>query len=213
MYVKFGQRSIWPHRDVIIGKMTDQFQQNFPSTIAIIDATELRTEIPHSLALQSKMYSNYKSCNTLKSLIACDPSGSLLFVSKLFTGSISDNEIVKQCGFVDLLKSLKTYGFLQENDAIMADKGFTNHDDFHNLGLQLVIPPFVSANCQMTMAECENTRKIAKHRINIERLIGKIKRYKIVSQRIPVTLFASINQIWTVCCFLTMFDDVVVKEL
>jgi hypothetical protein len=210
MYFKFGQLSIWPHRNTIIGKMPKQFCKDFPKSIAIIDATELRTETPCALALQSRLYSNYKSSNTLKGLVACDPNGTLLFVSKLFTGSISDNELTRQSGFLDVLKDLLSIEFLNEGDAIMADKGFTIHDDLQKLNLELNIPPFTSSTQQMTKAETEKTQKIAKHRIHIERLIAKIKKYKIVSNRIPTNMFSSIDKIWTICCFLTMFDDIFV---
>ena len=90
MYHKLGQLCIWPHRDVIIGNMPENFKRDFPSTLIIIDGTEIRTQKPSALALQSQLYSDYKSSNTLKCLIGCDPNGSIIFVSELFTGSISD---------------------------------------------------------------------------------------------------------------------------
>jgi len=210
-YYKFGQLSIWPHRDIIIGKMPAAFRKDFPNSIVIIDATELRTQTPCALALQSKLYSNYKSSNTLKALVGCDPNGTVLFVSKLFTGSISDNELVRQSGFLNVLQDLLAIGFIQENDAILSDKGFTISDDLKTLNLQLNIPPFTSSTEQMSKAEVVKTQTIAKHRIHIERLIAKIKKYKIISNRIPTYMFGSIDKLWTVCCFLTMFDYVFVK--
>ena len=53
-----------------------------------------------------------------------DPRGSVICVSDLFSGSISDNEICKESGFYVLLKDLRENGFINENDSIMADKGF-----------------------------------------------------------------------------------------
>ena len=212
IYIMIGQVGIWPHRDIIISNMPAQFRIDFPTSLIIIDGTELRTQSPCSLPLQSQMYSDYKSSTTLKCLIGCDPKGSLMFVSALFTGSISDNEIVKQSGFLDLLKTLLHEGYIHENDAIMADKGFTIEKDLAALGLKLNTPPFVSSTLQMTPGECELTRKIAKHRVHIERLIAKVKKYKMVSQRIPTFLFNRINEIWTICCHLTLFDDIFVTD-
>ena len=52
------------------------------------------TEIHSCLALQSQLYSSYKSRTTLKDLIGISPNGSIYFVSELWSGSISDRELV-----------------------------------------------------------------------------------------------------------------------
>jgi hypothetical protein len=208
MYLNFGSLGIWSHRDVVISNMPEQFKREFGTTLAIIDCTELPTQTPNALTVQSQCYSDYKSTTTLKCLIGCDPNGSLLFVSSLFTGSISDNKICAESGFFELLKQLIDSGYIQRGDGIMADKGFTIQKELNELGLLLNIPPMASSTTQMTKPDVLLTRKIAKHRVHIERLIGKVKKYKIVSHRIPGTLFKSINQIWTVCCFLTLFDNI-----
>ena len=55
---------------------------------------ELYTEIRSCLALQSQLYSSYKSRTTLKDLISISPNGSICFVSELWSGPISDRELV-----------------------------------------------------------------------------------------------------------------------
>ncbi|KAK0151328.1 hypothetical protein N1851_007527 [Merluccius polli] len=42
------------------------------------------------------------------------------------------------------------------------------------------------------------TKRIAKHRVHVERAIAKIKKFKIVSGRIPNSRIGDINQIWYV---------------
>ncbi|XP_048051502.1 uncharacterized protein LOC125271507 [Megalobrama amblycephala] len=81
--------------DIITENMPENYKAEFPTTFAILDCTELKIEKPSSL-LQSQTYSNYKSTNTHKSLIACDPRGSIMFTSTLYTGSISDQELFRQ---------------------------------------------------------------------------------------------------------------------
>lgn len=61
----------------------------------------------------------------MKALIGCDPSGSVTFITELFTGSISDKAITEQSGFYDLITQLKQHGYVKEGDAVMVDKGFT----------------------------------------------------------------------------------------
>ncbi|XP_033731763.1 uncharacterized protein LOC117321455 [Pecten maximus] len=199
MYFKLGQLSIWPYRDTIIENMPIDYRKDFPTSLVIIDGTELKTQTPCALGLQSQFYSDYKSSTTLKCLIGCDPSGSVIFVSELYSGSISDKTITEESGFYKTLKNLKAHGYLNDGDAVMADKGFTIGEELGQLGLVLNIPPFAKSGSQMSPADVKKTQKIAKYRIHIERVIFKIKNFRIVSHTIPVTLFSQINKIWCVC--------------
>ncbi|XP_033726291.1 uncharacterized protein LOC117315957 [Pecten maximus] len=189
MYFKLGQLPIWPHRDTIIGNMPSEFRRYFPTSLIIIDGTELRTQTPCGLGLQSQLYSDYKSSTTLKGLVGCDPNGTIMFISELHSGAISDKSITEESGFYETLNAMKDNGFVCDGDAIMADKGFKIIDNLHNLGLRLNIPPFAKSGAQMSCAQVIETQKIAKHRVHIERLIAKIKTYKIVSHRVPTALF------------------------
>jgi hypothetical protein len=211
MYFKFGQLSIWPHRNKIIDAMPSDFRRDFPSTLIIIDGTELKTQSPCSVGLQSQLYSDYKGSTTVKCLIGCDPRGSVMFISELFTGSISDKDLTEQSGLLKLLHDLKDCGFIQNGDAIMADKGFTVKDELEKLNIRLNIPPFARGDAQMSPADVNETQKIAKHRIHIERLIAKVKKFRIVKDIIQTSMFAKINKIWVNCCFLTLFQDTFVR--
>ena len=180
--------------------------------LAIIDCTEIKTETPSSLKVQSQCYSDYKSSTTLKSLVAVDPMGALIFVSALFSGSISDNEICVQSGFYEYLSRKIAQGHLKAGDVIMADKGFTIDKELGELGLGLNIPPFASSAAQMSVSDVAYTNLIAAHRIHVERRIGRIKKFKLVGHKIPIKLFPIINEIWFVCSFLTNFQDNILKK-
>lgn len=212
MYLILGSIPIWPHRNDIIRNMPSQFRVEFPDTLAIIDCTELKTQKPSSLKLQSQMYSDYKSATTLKGLVACDPMGNIIFVSELFTGSMSDVEITAKSGFYKLLEQLILTGYIHHGDSIMADKGFTISGELQNVGLHLNLPSFVNSGIQMCQADVEITQKIAAHRIHVERAIRKIRTFKILSGCIPTSLFGSINKIWTVCVLLTLWQNPVLKN-
>jgi len=79
----------------------------------------------------------------LKALIGCDPCRSVIFISELFTGSISDKAICEESGFFQLLKDLVEHGYIQRGDCVMTDKGFTIANE---LGLGLNIPPFATGS-------------------------------------------------------------------
>ena len=55
---------------------------------------ELCTKIRSCLALQSQLYSSYKSRTTRKNLFGISLNGSIYFVSELWNGPISDHELV-----------------------------------------------------------------------------------------------------------------------
>ncbi|ESO97072.1 hypothetical protein LOTGIDRAFT_143544, partial [Lottia gigantea] len=88
---------------------------------AIVDCTEVQTERPSLDSTNSAMYSNCKSRHTYKVLVACTPGGTVSFVSNTVGGDMSDVELVRRCGILDLF---------ERGDKVMADKGFNNKDDF-----------------------------------------------------------------------------------
>ena len=196
MYLRLGMLSIWPDRDTITDTMPAAFKERYPKTTAIVDATEVKVNIPSSLLLQSQTYSSYKSANTLKGLIAISPAGHVTFVSSLYTGSIADKELVERSGFLSLLR---------RGDEVMADRGFTIDELLAPLGVSLNTPPTLGRRSQMDADQVVETQQIASLRIHIERAIRRVKEFDILSGVIPATLAGSANQIWTVCALLTNF--------
>ena len=79
-------------------------------------------------------YSIYKIHNTFKGLIGISPSGVVTFVSDLYPGSISDEELTRRSGLLELL---------QPGDSVMADRGFDIEEDLALVGARLNIPPFL----------------------------------------------------------------------
>ena len=194
LYFKFKEIDIWPSREQVQHYMPSVFTESYPSTRCIIDATEIYIQSPTSPVTQQLTFSNYKNHNTLKALIGITPSGVISFVSDLFGGCISDRELTIQSEFLDKL---------EPGDSIMADKGFLITDLLDPLGVSLNIPPMKRTN-QLSEDELIETRRIASARIHVERAIGRVKNYHILTD-IPNTLAGTINQIFFVCCMLTNF--------
>ena len=78
--------------------MPDSFKDKYSSTRVIIDRAEIRCKMPCSLLLNSELFSSYKNHVTLKGLVGIAPSGGITFFSQLYSGSISDREIVDRSG-------------------------------------------------------------------------------------------------------------------
>jgi hypothetical protein len=116
--------------------MTNEFKKQNTQVLLIIDCTELKIEMPSSLVPKSQTYFDYKSANSFKGLLGVGCRGGIMFVSHLYTGSISDKEICQRSGLFDLLKTKKENGELVEGDAIMADKGFTVTHELQETGLK-----------------------------------------------------------------------------
>ena len=196
LYVVLGSISVWPSRAAIDYFMPATMKANFPNVRVIIDCTEIFTQKPSSLVANSQMYSSYKSHSTFKVLVGIAPHGPFTFISSLFTGSISDVELTKVSGLLDLL---------QPGDAVMADKGFTIGKLLAEHDVGLVIPHFLSARGQFTSDEVAQNDAITACRVHVERAIRRVKENRILQGIIPLSMLGSINQIWTVCCLLSNF--------
>ena len=203
MFLRFGIINIWPSREEVDKTMPEDFKVKYPKTRVILDCTEIKCQMPSSLLLNSRLFSSYKNHTTVKGLIGIAPSGAITFTSELYTGSISDREIVERSGILDLP--------LSEGDDVMADKGFTIQD-LLPLGVSLNIPPFLGQEQQMSPEDVVKTQVIAALRIHVERAINKIKNFHIWDKVIPLTLFPVINQMWSVCAFLCNVQDPIISE-
>lgn len=203
MYLRLGSIDIWPTKEEITNTMPQTMLEKFPNLEWIIDAFEIQCERSSSLMLQSQSYSNYKSRNTLKGLVACTPSGQLGFVSQLYLGSISDRELVIRSRF---LKMPHRQGAMW-----LADKGFTIQDLATPLGVTVNIPAFLGQNKQMSADDVFHTQQVASERIHIERAINKIKNFHFFDRPIPLTCYGIINQAWTVAALLTLFQNPIIS--
>lgn len=86
----------WPRKEVVLQHLPTAFREKYPTTICIVDASELYIETPTDLHLQSSTWSSYKHHNTANFRIACTPNGAVSFISDLFMGSISDKELTQR---------------------------------------------------------------------------------------------------------------------
>ena len=120
-----------------------------------------------------------------------------MYVSEAFEGAISDRDIVEKSGFLD---------YIEQNDVILADRGFKIHDLLMKKGATLVIPPFTTDG-ELTKEQTIMTKIIARARIHVERYNERIKNFEILSKKIPSHLIPHISQILFVVCALVNFQE------
>ena len=174
--------------------------------------SEIFIERPSSYLARAKTYSNYKKHNTVKFLIGITPCGAISFLSKCWGGRATDKCITQNSGFLDLVE----YG-----DVILADRGFDISDDLSLYGARLEIPAFTQGKKQLSQQEVEYSRRLAKVRIHVERVIGLLKnKYTILQSILPVNLvrhkneteFANIDKLLTTCAALVNLSPSVVPN-
>lgn len=162
----------------------------YPNLRCTIDCSETFITRPRDLNLQAATWSDYKKHNTMKYLVGIAPNGHVSFISKAWGGRATDRHITQHSGFLDLI---------DPGDTIMADRGFTIKEDLMFRFATLEIPPPSSGLDQMCGEMVHKTKKIANARIHVERAIGRIKWFKIMSATLPVNMIHHFDDILVIC--------------
>ncbi|XP_077104692.1 uncharacterized protein LOC143757589 [Siphateles boraxobius] len=196
----------WPSREEIKKNLPALFKSPpFNSVRCIIDCSEIFIDRPTSLSERTMTYSNCKSHNTIKFLVGISPTGSITFLSKSWGGRASDETITKSSGLIDLL---------EEGDIVMAGRGFSFPEDFAAKGVQLLIPASPRGKTPLSGQEVTVSRHMSRLRAHMERAIGRIKKFCILRQTLPMNLVkrrskdtvATVDKILLVCSALSNLD-------
>lgn len=170
--------------------MPQDFKTKYLSTRVILDCTELHCEMPSSLLLNSELLSYYKNHTTVKALLGISPKGFFTFIGQVYTGSISDKEMVGRSGILNLPFS--------EGDSVMADKALPLRIS-SLLESLCIFRLFLGMSDQTSAEDVVATQEIASFRIHNERAINKVKNFKIFDAVIPLIQLGVLNQKWCVC--------------
>ena len=95
----------------------------------------------------------------------------------------------------------------------MADKGFPRVLTHCSKDVVVVVPPRAKPRQkQFTVEQMEETKKIAKVRIHVERAIQRVKMFNILNNCLPTEQLKQIDQIMHVCCVLTNFQNPLISD-
>ena len=78
-------------------------------------------------------------------------------------------------------------------------KGFSNKDDFLIESAQLITPEILRKDTQFTVAKNVVNAEISNARIHVERVIGRMKDFKILQGPIPLAFVDIVDHIFVVC--------------
>ena len=184
----------WPSKDMVRDTLPKTLQgTKYKNLRCTIDCTEVFIEIPRHLATQAITWSDYKHHNTVNFLVGIAPNGHISFLSAAWGGRASDKLITRVSGFYTLLK---------RDYLILADRGFPIREDLMTYYCHLEIPPSSSGLHQMSEGDVVKTKDVANARIHVERAIGRMKRYSILTNKLPITLVPLIDDITIICAAL-----------
>ncbi|XP_044591992.1 uncharacterized protein LOC123270120 [Cotesia glomerata] len=140
----------------------------------------------------------------IKILVCCTPSGYISYVSRSYGGRATDCQITSMCGFLDLLET---------GDQVLADKGFPQVKtqlDESGRGVLIIMPPFLHDT--FSEEQVEETYKVASVRIHIERVIQRIRTYKIVD-KFTIEMLPYCDAIIFMCCVLVNLQSPILKDV
>ncbi len=95
----------------------------------------------------------------------------------------------------------------------MADRGFTITDLLYERKVKLVIPAFTKRGMQLSEEDTINTRRIANVRVHVERVICRLKNFKILSQTVLINLTPNIDNILRICAVLCNLRSDIISDV
>lgn len=196
----------FPEKQTVIKALPIQFRANYYHVRAIIDAFEIEIQKPSNSSHQALTWSEYKKGNTLKYLISCSPDGFINFISFGYGGRISDTYLYKISQLEEKLPMKCT---------VMADRGFKHIDTLLSAKqCRLVRPPSKSANTKFTKAESKETKRIASLRIHVERVIGRIREFELLTPhaRLHHSIMPYIDSAVIVVAGLVNLQSLIIKQ-
>ena len=203
---KYLKEAIFMHNAATIkANLPLAFKANFRNVNSLIDCFEIQMCKPADSLKQGLSWSSYKSTNTAKYLISVTPDGMITFVSEGETGRVTDAALFQKSSVVD---------HLPPGSVVMADRGFKACETtLASKSMRMIRPPSVSNAGKMTKLETLQTKRIASLRIHVERVIGRIRLYKMLEPHAatPNALLDRIDDAVVIACGLINMQSRITK--
>ena len=188
---------LWPDPDTRYLTLPSGFVKHFGSVSGIVDCFEVFIERPSLLKSRAQTWSNYKHHHTLKYLISIAPNCLINFISEGWGGRTSDKHLAIHCGFLDMP---------EPGTAILADRGFLIADELAVRGVKLIMPAFTKGRSQLSKREVDKSRQCSKLRIHVERVIRKVRQFRMIRGPVPITLLKVADECVVIACGIVNLD-------
>jgi hypothetical protein len=162
-----------------------------PLSLFFHDGTERPMVRPKDKTLQKLYYSGKKKHHNLKNIVLSHACCKVMFLSRTCEGKKHDKKAAEQAGYQ-----------LPAGSTLYQDTGFQG---FTLVGVMIIQPKKKPRGQELTEEEKENNRAISKIRIRIEHVIGGVKRYRIVKDKIRNWKENFRDKVMETCCGLHNF--------
>ena len=100
---------------------------------------------------------------------------------------------------------------IMPEDVILGDRGFTIHDLCAEKGATLEIPHFLEGRTAFQEVETARNKLLSRARVHVERFNERIKKFRIISGIVPLSLTPLLSQIVFITCCLANFKEPLAK--
>ena len=161
-------------------KTRKEAEKIVPDKTLITDATHAQKQRPKNKEQRKKTYSGKKKLHTLNTNILTNKNGLIVAASKTFEGSTHDLTIMKK----DPIKLGRMFESMYKKNTpkkyriiVRADLGYYGMWKYYE-GIILIIPDKRKPGKKLTKRQKKRNRQKSKKRIVVEHAIGRIKRWK-----------------------------------
>ena len=203
MYFTFKGLNWWPVRDLVSFYMPEDFKHKFPTTRVILDGTEIPVQKPANPLAQQDTFSTYKNRNTMKAVVGSTPGELISYSSPAYGGATTDRQIIERSDLPHRLDPC---------DSVIVDKGFSIEDLLIPYKVTINIPAFFRKQNKIDGKIVLRDRRLASKRVHIEREIGLVKTFKILTHSLNATGTALATRIFVGCFYLCNFRRNIVSN-
>lgn len=172
------------------------FIENNSISCLLIDATEQRKQRPQDREIQKEYYSGKKKAHTVKTLIMTTEEGWFCYVSPSEPGKCHDFTLMK--------KKFSPEESWFDSLGLRADLGFLGLESQYSCE-EVILPYKKPKNHSLTEEQKEENKILAAHRVVVEHSIGRMKRYRVLSDRLRIHSTEIYDKILGVCAGLWNF--------
>ncbi|XP_042149486.1 uncharacterized protein LOC121047094 [Ixodes scapularis] len=185
---------VLPSKSETLMKVPTSFDK-YQNVRLVLDCTEVPVAQPRCLKCELRMYSFYKKGFTCKYMVSVTPGGLIAHISAGYGGRASYKHIFEESGVVDLL--------LPVIDNVMVDRGFLIDQICEDRLIKVIRPPFKKQRKQMSRTDALDTQRIASARGYVERVIQRMKIFKILSTKVTWNMVPLLDDIMMIAAGLT----------